>query len=255
MKKKPVIHWAHIHISNLLIAMDPATNNNFNVPLAIIVAGVLVAGAIMYVGFGGSPAQERNTAAVENVAPSAELTISADDHILGNPDAPVILVEFSDLECPFCKTFHQTMKQVMEEYGGDGKVAWIYRHFPIDSIHPKARKEAAAAECAAAVGGAVKFWEYTDKIFEITPSNNGLDLALLPKTAVDIGLDQKAFEACLADNTYNDLFEKSIAEGVAAGANGTPFTILITKNGSATPINGAQPFETVKALIDKALAN
>ena len=235
--------------------MDPAINNNFNVPLAIIVAGVLVAGAIMYVGFSGEGAGNPNTAAVENTEDAPTITISADDHILGNPDAPVILVEFSDLECPFCKTFHQTMKQVMEEYGGDGKGAWIYRHFPIDSIHPKARTEAKATECAATLGGPVKFWEYADKVFEITPSNNGLDLALLPKIATDIGLEKAAFEKCLAEATYEKI-QKDADTGLAAGANGTPFTILITKDGAApVPINGAQPFETVKALIDKALAN
>src|SRR3989344_1943232 len=157
-----------------------SNNNNFNVPLAIIVAGVLVAGAIMYVGFGGNTAGNANTAAVENAEKAPEFTLSPDDHILGNPDAPVILVEFSDLECPFCKTFHNTMKQVMQTYGDTGQVAWVYKHFPIDSRHPKARTEAQATECAGKLGGQVKFWEFTDKIFEITPSNNGMDLNLLP---------------------------------------------------------------------------
>ena len=233
--------------------------NNFNIPLAIIVAGILVAGAIMYVGFGGGATPGANTATVGGAEPAPEISVSADDHILGNPDAPVILVEFSDLECPYCKTFHQTMKQVMETYGGDGKVAWVYKHFPIDSIHPKARKEAAAAECAGKLGGAVAFWEYTDKVFEITPSNNGLDPNLLPKIAGDIGLDKEAFNACLetaATSGIDKIVQDDSSEGLAAGVNGTPFTVIIAKDGKPpVPINGAQSFETVKTMIDAALAN
>lgn len=99
------------------------------------------------------------------------------EHLRGDPKATVKIVEFSDLECPFCKRFHLTMQQVMEEYSG--KVAWVYRHFPLDSLHSKARKEAEATECAAELAGNDGFWAYIDKLFEITPSNNGLDPSLL----------------------------------------------------------------------------
>ena len=101
------------------------------------------------------------------------------DHILGNPNAEVFIVEYSDLECPFCKQFHKSMLEIMSEYGAEGKVAWVYRHFPLDQLHSKARKEAEATECATELGGNDAFWEYTNKIFEITPSNNGLNLELL----------------------------------------------------------------------------
>ena len=119
-------------------------------------------------------------------------------HILGNPGAPVKLVEFSDFECPFCKRFHLTMKRLMNEYGEDGKVAWVYRHFPLVSLHSKARREAQAAECASELGGNEAFWAYSDRLFEVAPSNNRLDLALLPRIAQLIGLDRAKFEACLA---------------------------------------------------------
>ena len=103
--------------------------------------------------------------------------VSSDDHILGNVNAKIIIVEYSDLECPFCKMFHNTMHQVVEKNNGD--VAWIYRHYPIPQLHPKAFHEAEATECAWEQGGNSVFWKYTDKIFEITPSNNGLDEAKL----------------------------------------------------------------------------
>ncbi len=141
-------------------------------------------------------------------AAGAVKPVDGEDHIRGNPNAPVKLVEFSDFECPFCKRFHPIMKRLMEEYGKEGKVAWVYRHFPIDSLHSKARKEAQAAECANELGGNEAFWTFTDKLFAVTPSNNRLDLGLLPRVAEEIGLDRAAFEACL--------------EGDARGGNTPP---------------------------------
>jgi len=99
--------------------------------------------------------------------------VSPDDHIVGNINAKIIIVEYSDLECPFCKVFHTTMRQVMEK--GNGDVAWVYRHYPIPQLHPKAFHEAEATECAWEQGGNEAFWKYTNRLFEITPSNNGLD--------------------------------------------------------------------------------
>ncbi|MBI2622240.1 thioredoxin domain-containing protein, partial [Candidatus Microgenomates bacterium] len=89
------------------------------------------------------------------------------DHIRGSKDAKIKLVEFSDLECPFCKSFHPTMQKVLKEF--DGQIAWVYRHFPLDSIHPRARPAALAAECVASLGGNDKFWNYVDKLFEGAP--------------------------------------------------------------------------------------
>jgi protein-disulfide isomerase len=105
--------------------------------------------------------------------------VTEKDHIFGNPQAEMVIVEYSDLECPFCKRFHETMIQIMSEYGKEGKVAWVYRHFPLDAIHSKARREAEAVECAGELGGNDKFWAYVNKLVEITPSNNQLDASLL----------------------------------------------------------------------------
>lgn len=127
-----------------------------------------------------SPPPSFSSSSVENIKP-----ISDQDHILGNPDAPVKVVEFADTECPFCKRFHPTMHQVIQEYGRSGQVAWVYRHFPIDEIHSKARKEATALECANELGGNTTFWQYTDRLYEITPSNNNLDLNELSRIAME----------------------------------------------------------------------
>ncbi|MEX0919080.1 MAG: thioredoxin domain-containing protein [Candidatus Paceibacterota bacterium] len=90
--------------------------------------------------------------------------ISPTDHIQGSPDAPVIILEYSDIDCPFCARFHQTMKQVRATYDDD-QVAWVFRHFPLDNLHPEARRKAEAAECVAELAGEEAFWDYLNKIF------------------------------------------------------------------------------------------
>ena len=178
--------------------------------------------------------------------------VSDDDHIRGNRDAKVFLIEYSDLECPFCSRFHSTAQQVVDEYGGD--VAWVWRHFPLDQIHSKADKEAEAVECAGELGGDDAFWALVDKIFEVTPSNNGLDLDDLPGLAGEIGLNQGAFQSCLDSGKYADHVEEDYQGGITAGVTGTPGNFIVNNNGDAWLIPGALPFETLKVTIDKALS-
>src|SRR3546814_3164056 len=134
----------------------------------------------------------------------------------------------------------------MEEYGQDGKVAWVYRHFPIDSIHSKARKEAQASECAAELGGNDAFWAYAEKLFEVTPSNDRLDLALLPRIAEDIGLDRSRFEVCLEGDArggkYADHIYSDFQYAIASVGSGTPYTLLISPSGIIFPFNCSPPF-------------
>ena len=145
------------------------------------------------------------------------------------------------------------MQQVIDEYGKKGEVAWVYRHFPLDALHSKARKEAEATECANELGGNVAFWNYIDRLFEVTPSNNGLDLAQLPVIAKNIGLDQSAFKTCLDSGKFADYVSRDLDDARAAGGSGTPYSIVIAANGEKFTINGAQPFEEVKRVIDLAL--
>jgi protein-disulfide isomerase len=183
--------------------------------------------------------------------------VDGQDHIQGDPRAPVTVIEFSDFECPFCKSFHATMRQLMAEYGKDGKVAWVYRHFPIDEIHSKARKEAQAAECANELGGNQAFWAYANKLFDVTPSNNRLDLALLPQIAEQTGLDRAKFAACLEGDErggkYAAHIEANRQDATDSGGTGTPYSLVIGPNGQIFPINGAQPYRAAKAIIDAAL--
>jgi len=231
--------------------------NNLSIPIAIVLAGVLIAGAIfMTEPMQAAPAEGANIpvrAAVgedTSVAPVELLALRPDDHVLGNPDAEILLIEYSDTECPFCKRFHESMVRIMDTYGKTGEVAWVYRHFPLDSIHPKARKEAEALECAGELGGQAVFWQYLDEIFRITPANNLLDPAELPKIATALGIDTNAFNACLSSGKYADRVQKDFVSGVEVGVKGTPYTVVWNRTtGKQMLVNGAQPYESVKTMI------
>lgn len=175
------------------------------------------------------------------------------DHIYGNPDAVVSLIEYSDFECPFCKNFHGTAKQIVEAY--DGKVNWVYRHFPLSFHNPGAQLQAEASECAAELGGNEAFWKYADTIYERTTSNgDGFPLDGLVPLAREIGLDGDAFSACIDERRYTKRVEEDFEEGVRIGIRGTPGNILLNnKSGAVIPRPGAAPIDTWKELIDGLL--
>jgi len=242
---------------------------DYLLPASILIAALLVSISLVYnAGKQATPTQTGDLAAAANAnqptaqpaggSASSMKPVSADDHILGDPNAPVKMVEFSDLECPFCKEFQATLHQVLQAY--PGKVAWIFRQSPIPQLHPKAEKEAEASECAWEQGGNDIFWKYIDQIFSITPSNNGLDPAQLPKVAGDLGLDVTKFNACLSSGKYASKIAAEQADAAAAGSQGTPYTVIIGKSGQRFVVPGAYPFDSsqagapsVKSFIDQAL--
>ena len=222
---------------------------NLSIPVAIIIAGLIIAGAVLYTGSSKTKLAEKGTQTA-SLGDIKFRAISPKDHIRGNPNADITIIEYSDTECPFCKRFHETMKQVMDIYGKDGKVAWVYRHFPIEALHSKAKKESAAAECASIVGGSAQFWDYLDAIFVATPSNDGLDLALLPKFAEQIGLDKIAFNSCMETGQSEAIVTADFEDGRRAGVEGTPFSLIVeTKTGKVLDtIPGAYPYEQLKSV-------
>ncbi|PIR94059.1 disulfide bond formation protein DsbA [Candidatus Falkowbacteria bacterium CG10_big_fil_rev_8_21_14_0_10_39_11] len=195
----------------------------------------------------------RNQAPQPSAAPAGDIrlaAISADDHIRGADKAPITIVEFSDPECPFCKRFHDTMNQVMAKY--PDQVRWVYKHAPLDSLHSKARKEAEATECAAELGGNDGFWAFLDKLFEITPSNNGLAESQLYDIADAVGLNKTKFTDCLNSGRYKDKVQQQLDEAIAAGMQGTPYSVIVA-GGTNIPLSGAQPFAVVSATLDSLL--
>ncbi len=177
--------------------------------------------------------------------------VGSDEHIRGGKNAKVTLIEYSDLECPFCKTFHPTMLDILKTYGE--KVRWVYRHYPL-SFHANAQKEAEATECVTELGGNDAFWNYVDKIFERTTSNGtGFALEKLGPLAGEVGVDQTQFQKCLDSGKYTQKVKDELSEGTQAGVNGTPSTFVLDSKGNNQLIVGAQPKESVTATIDKIL--
>lgn len=218
---------------------------------AIIVAGLLIAGAILLRG----NQTERIVEEDFEPYPETELRdirpVTNEDHIIGNPDAELIIVEYSDTECPFCKVFHTTMHQVVQSE--NGKVAWVYRHYPIEQLHQKAFNESLALECAFEQGGNDTFWKYTDEVYTRTQSNDKLEESELPKIAKDLGLDVPTFEACLSSEKYSDKVNNDIIDGELAGVEGTPTSFIIKDGKVVDMIEGAQPYKNVKDKIDRLL--
>ncbi|MBS3150821.1 DsbA family protein [Candidatus Woesearchaeota archaeon] len=166
-----------------------------------------------------------------------------DDPVLGNKNAPLTIVEFSDFQCSFCARFRQqTFDQIKKEYVDAGKVKFVYRDFPLSSIHPMAQKAAEAAECADDQG---KFWEYHDVIFEKQAS---LSIASLKQWASELGLDTNDFNKCLDSGKYSSEVNKDSNDAQKAGGQGTPFFIV-----GEVPVSGAQPFSAFQQTIESQL--
>lgn len=196
---------------------------------------------------------QRPAPRAQPAAPSGPVRTSvAGAPILGRADAPVTIVEFSDYQCPFCQRFvATTFPTLKKEYVDTGKVRYVFRDFPLDKLHPQARKAAEAAHCAGEQG---KFWEMHDALFRNQGALAAPQLAEHAKTA---GIAGTKFEECLASGRHAVRVAQGVADGSAIGVQGTPtFVVGRTVTGDfvqGNPIRGAQPLETFRRVIDKTL--
>lgn len=212
---------------------------------AIIIAGLLIAGAILLKGNYAPSNGPVNLASIKIKK------VSAEEHIFGNPNAEVVIVEYSDTKCPFSKRFHGTMHEVIKKKGDD--VAWVYRHFPIAQLHPIAFHEAVATECVLDQGNNETYWKYLDEVYNRTESNNKLDPKELPKIAESLGLDLTNFNTCLETEKYAEKVKANITDGENAGINGTPKGFILKKGKIVDTIDGAYPYEEVIKKLNKVL--
>lgn len=179
------------------------------------------------------------------------LGLSDSDYVMGNREADVILIEYSDLECPFCEKFHPTAKLAVDEYGD--KIAWVYRHFPLETIHPRALPSAIASECVGKQTGDEGFWKFLDMVF--SDQTKYLTDAGLREAAVASGVEGDSFDSCYSNSEFEDKIRDSASKATEAGVTGTPATFVINKNGDAWLVPGAVPYESLKATIEEALGN
>lgn len=237
-------------------------NRSSYTPILVIALAIfafllgMMATKIQYLEGGVKPTQN---ALVPTAAPgAAQPTIApqkvevAEGHlpVLGNKDAKVTIVEFSDFQCPFCKRFvDQTWEQLKKDYIDSGKAKLTFRHLPLSSIHPNAQKAAEASECA---NEQDKFWDYHDKLFatQDTWSAKAADAAAADFTsyAGELGLNTDQFSSCLSSGKYTEAITKDSTDAATAGATGTPAFFI---NGYI--LVGAQPISAFKTEIDKYL--
>lgn len=207
-----------------------------------------------FLGGGNAPQpteQPQGQEDLEEVAKNAA-EITVDDHIRGNKDAKVALIEYSDYQCPFCTSFHNTAAQAIEEYGD--KLMWVYRHYPLDGLHPLARNAAEASECVADVAGNDAFWSFSDALFEDQDSIESADyikqLALQTE-----GVDQASYESCVQSDEAATAVQDDLDNGLEAGVQGTPGVIIRNiETGEVKVLPGAVPIGQVKTAIDALLA-
>ncbi|HET7341814.1 MAG TPA: thioredoxin domain-containing protein, partial [Methylomirabilota bacterium] len=175
-------------------------------------------------------------------------------YIRGNNAAPLVLVEFSDFQCPFCgRHFKQTMPQIEKDYVATGKLRYVMRNLPLESIHPDAMRAAEAAECAGDQG---KYWPMHDKLFVNQQALSAPDLL---RYAQESGVEPGAFQKCLEAAPHTDKIRQDLADAQAAGITGTPtFFLGFPESGGKVKIvrriQGAQPYPVFKAAIDGLLA-
>lgn len=236
--------------------MQPQSSTpSIAIPAAIVIGFALIAAAIFFSGSrstGPTAALNKPSAAPTAVANPDIRPVDDTDAVRGNPNAPITVIEYSDYDCPFCKNFHDTMNTIMKEYGVTGKVSWVYRQFPIAQLHPNAPRISEAAYCAQELGGADAFWKFSDLIFNERDVNEKTNMTRLPEYAEKSGIKRADFTTCLDSGKHRDKVATSLAEGSAAGAQGTPYSVVIVGDQKAV-INGAQPYAVVKQIIDNLI--
>lgn len=179
-----------------------------------------------------------------------------DDPMKGNPDAPITIIEFSDYECPFCGRFYEnTLPLIEENYINTGKVNFVYRDFPIQSIHPNAAPAAMAAECA---DDQDSFWSFHDMIFENKNTWAELEGADLlnefEQYAFTLGLDTKEFNECLESGKHLDEVRKDLQDGQNYGVSGTPGFFIGNDDSGYIMVSGAKPYPIFEEILDRMLA-
>jgi protein-disulfide isomerase len=237
------------------------TKNKYLIPLSIVIAGALVAGAIYMTQTRGSGASDKadvSAIAQEAMKPKIDvLPVTSADHIRGNINAKVKLIVYTDPECPFCKGYYKNVNDLYNNYPNKDDLAIVYRHFPLEQLHPRALKESEALECAADLGGEDSFWKFADILYAETPSNNQLDPAKLNEFAGRINIDTTKFADCVSSGKYTAKIAEAVTAGHNAGGQGTPYSVVQVKS-DFVPLTdksgqsmGMLPTTALKSIVDQ----
>ena len=207
-----------------------------------LIIGTIAVSAALVVGLaylGGKPKNSPNL----QEKPSS---ITENDLIYGNKNAKITIFEYSDIECPYCKAYHKTLKKFVSE---NNNVKWVFRHFPLVQLHPKAQKEAEAVECVKKIAGVEPAFEYLNMLFDKVESNNKTDLKILNELASQMNIDKNKFESCLQNRKTKDIVENQAKEAIKLGARGTPYSIFVSGDKTIKE-SGALTEDMLKSIID-----
>ena len=227
---------------------------------AIIIGSIIIAFSIIISSF---IIRENLPAILGEVSPTSNKNIFAGksvdelDYVEGNTKSNIVVIAYSDPECPYCVSLYPTLKQIRKEY--EGKVSFVYRHFPLTQIHSHAFDESRAISCAGIIGGTKKYYEYIDAIYGYKSDHqtNQLTGTTKENLAHAVGIDDTKFASCMSNNQTANEVTESINDGIKAGVQGTPSTFILINNKKgytiSSMVDGARPYEYVKAAIDEAL--
>lgn len=223
-------------------------------PVAIIIGSLLISASIIVQGYiiRGETSQ---AVAAQSIFKGHPIDVT--DHVEGNADSKVVVIEYSDPECPYCIQLHPTMKKLRTDY--EDKIAFVYRTFPLTQIHPHAYDESRAITCAGIIGDTKGFYTYIDSLFGYKVSNKTTELPTTGKEDIAKGsnLDVQKFTECMNGTQAGELVDASTNDGINAGVSGTPTTFILRKTTDGyqviAMVSGAQSYSYFKAAIDQAL--
>ncbi len=225
----------------------PQQQDSWLLPIAIMFAGVILA-ITLYVYRAHHNAK----------APSADISqiraVDGTDHIVGSPGAPIKIIEYADIDSPYAKTFQLTIEQAMSDYASGGKVAWVYRHFPLVDQHLYSEQHAEAAECMAKLGGTTLFFRFIDALNAQAPGDQLFDPKNYDSVVTGLGVVPQSFDDCVKSGQFQQRVASDFDNGLLIGSGGSPFTVIEVPNQKPVIINGAIPYDSLKKILDTSIA-
>lgn len=220
--------------------------NSYLLPAVIVVAGIILGVSIYMV-------RDAATAPLAEGDISLLRPVSTSDHVAGNPAASVVIVAYSDIDCQYCKSFHEVLEQVITDYSATGEVAWVYRHFPLTEVHPAAATHAEAAECVASLSNDRLFFRFIDALHQAAPDLDQFDPAGYPAVISGLGLSPSEFETCMEGTAFEKRIADDFGNAIDIGAGGAPFSVILTRGHKPVTISGALPYEALKKVVETSL--
>ncbi len=215
-------------------------NRKSIIPITIILGSLLVSFAI-YMNTTSNVKPIKNTSAIRPV--------STLDHILGNPNAAVKIIEYSDFNCYYCADFQKTLRRIINDYGPTGNVAWIFRELPLTKTSNNSFKVAQAAECVSSTAGNNAFWKFANIVF----SNRPVNQTKLGQYISEAGANPNDVAKCIMNGSINKRILSDKSNALEIGADGTPYTVILSPNSAPVIVSGAYPYSYIKQVIDTAI--